>query len=360
MPGLALHLNAPVPGCCREFLEMPQDMTCRNSSRHKPVMLAEMLDVLGVRDGGIYVDGTFGAGGYSRAILEAADCQVYAIDRDADAIAAGQTMAGVFAGRLHLLAGRFGDMAQLLENFDISHVDGVVLDIGVSSMQLDEDERGFSFLRDGPLDMRMDREGLSAADVVNTFPVSSIRRIIAVLGEEKRAGAIARAIAARRAEQPFSRTLELSQVIEKVIGRPPRGQAIHPATRAFQALRIFVNGELEQLIEALEASELLLRPGGALVVVTFHSLEDRIVKKFLASRSGHTARPSRHLPHTGEGPAASFNVANRRGLVAGAAELAENPRARSARLRAGIRTGAAAHKPGQQTYGMVQLNVGNG
>ena len=305
--------------------------------RHRPVLLDEVVGLLAPRDGGIYVDGTFGAGGYSRAILEAADCVVYAIDRDPAAINGGAAMAAAFGDRLTLIEGRIADMAGLLAGLGVHEVDGVVLDIGVSSMQLDEAERGFSFAKDGPLDMRMEQSGPSAADVVNALPEAQLKKIIAVLGEEKRARAVARAIAKRREEQQFSRTSDLARLIETVLGKRP-GERIHPATRTFQALRIFVNGELSQLAEALAAAEQLLKPGGKLAVVTFHSLEDRIVKRFFAARTGRGAQPSRHLPPGAEGPPASFIDIARGGITPGDNEIEINPRARSARLRGGERT----------------------
>ncbi len=309
--------------------------------RHHPVLLAEVMDVLQPRDGGIYVDGTFGAGGYSRAILERADCVVYAIDRDPNAIAGGASMVAAFDGRLTLIEGAFGDMQALLAEAGVEAVDGVAFDVGVSSMQLDEGSRGFSFMKDGPLDMRMACEGVSAADVVNSMPEAQLKRVIAVLGEERRAHAIVKAIARRRREQPFSRTSELAGVIEKVLGKRP-GDRIHPATRTFQALRIYVNAELEQLALGLQAAERLLSPGGRLAVVSFHSLEDRIVKRFFAARCGKTARPSRHVPEAAARPQPSFADLTRGGIVPGEAEVAANPRARSARLRAGERTEAPA------------------
>ena len=305
------------------------------------MLLAEVVDILQPRDGGVYVDGTFGAGGYSQAILEQADCVVYAIDRDPNAIAGGASMVAAFEGRLTLIEGAFGDMQALLADAGVTAVDGVALDVGVSSMQLDEAGRGFSFKKDGPLDMRMACEGLSAADVVNSMPEAQLKRVIAVLGEERRAHAVVKAIARRRSEQPFSRTSELAGVIEKVLGKRP-GDRIHPATRTFQALRIYVNAELEQLAQGLQAAERLLKPGGRLAVVSFHSLEDRIVKRFFAARCGRTARPSRYLPDAEAGPKPSFADLTRGGIVPCESEVTGNPRARSARLRASERTDAPA------------------
>jgi len=309
---------------------------------HVPVMLREVLAQLAPRHGATYVDGTFGAGGYARGILEAADCTVFAIDRDPSAIAAGQAVAQSFAGRLMLLEGRFSEMDELLASRDVTAVDGVVLDIGVSSMQLDEAGRGFSFLRDGPLDMRMAQSGKTAADVINTLPAEALADIIYIFGEEPRSRAIARAIVAARGEAPITTTLGLARAVERATGRQRPQDRAHPATRTFQALRIHVNGELDELVAALHAAERLLAPGGRLVVVTFHSLEDRIVKRFLAARSGHLPAGSRHAPVIGERPAPSFTLAFKGHLKADEDECNANPRARSAKLRAGIRTDAPA------------------
>lgn len=303
-------------------------------------MLAEVLAALQLRDGGVYVDGTFGGGGYTRAILDKARCKTVAIDRDPDAIRAGQVLAQRYAGRLTLVEGRFGDMQALLAGIGITEADGVVLDIGVSSMQIDEAARGFSFMRDGPLDMRMAQAGATAADAVNTMAPERLSRIIHVFGEEPRARAIARAIVRARASAPITTTGELVSAIEKATGRQRPQDRIHPATRTFQALRIHVNGELDELVAALHAAEKLLAPGGRLVVVTFHSLEDRIVKRFLTSRAGKLPAASRHLPEVAKPPAPSFELPFRGHLMAAGAEAARNPRARSAKLRAGIRTSA--------------------
>ncbi|MGI9514312.1 MAG: 16S rRNA (cytosine(1402)-N(4))-methyltransferase RsmH [Anderseniella sp.] len=319
---------------------------------HIPVLLGPVLDVLRPADGEVFIDGTFGAGGYTRALLDAASCRVIAIDRDPNAIAAGAWLVEQAGDRLSLVQGRFSHMEQVVADAGPVQVDGVVLDVGVSSMQLDQGERGFSFMRDGPLDMRMEQEGTSAADVVNDFEERDLRHIIAVLGEEKRAFAIAKAIIKRREQEPFTRTLDLAALIEATLGRPPRfkGPAIHPATRTFQALRIYVNAELKELAEALAAAERLLAPGGRLAVVTFHSLEDRIVKRFLHQRSGRAARASRHAPQQTE-LVPSFDDVVRGGIVADDAEVASNPRARSARLRAGKRTDAAPHPFALEDFG---------
>ncbi|TNE42141.1 MAG: 16S rRNA (cytosine(1402)-N(4))-methyltransferase RsmH [Alphaproteobacteria bacterium] len=308
---------------------------------HIPVLLAEVIEVLAPKDGGIYVDGTFGAGGYSKAILDAADCAVIGIDRDPNAIRDGQGLVEAYGGRLTLLQGCFGDMADLLEAHGSREVDGVVLDIGVSSMQLDQAERGFSFSKPGPLDMRMSQEGQSAADVVNEADEQTLMRIFQVYGEEKRARAIAKAIVTDRAANPFRTTQELAELIERVVGRKAKDR-IHPATRAFQGLRIFINDELGELIRALEGAEHVLRPSGRLAVVSFHSLEDRLVKRFLAERSGAARSVSRHAPGPVEGPAPTFELLTRKALRAGERELDVNNRARSARLRAAVRTEAPA------------------
>ncbi len=324
-------------------------------TRHIPVLLSEVIDALGPKDGARYIDGTFGAGGYSQAILEAADCILLAIDRDPDAVTAGARLARQYAGRLTLAKGSFGDMAELARLHSIEAADGIALDLGVSSMQLGEAERGFSFQADGPLDMRMSRAGPSAADVVNSFAERDLAQVISVLGEERRARAIAKAIVMARQKQPIERTGVLAEIVTRVLGRRHDDKK-HPATRTFQALRLFVNGELDQLVQGLIASEKLLRDGGRLVVVTFHSLEDRIVKRFLASRSGRVARPSRHAP-PGEERAPSFRLVYRRALVPGASEIQRNPRARSARLRAGERTAAAPFPADFSSLGVPKLKL---
>ncbi len=311
-----------------------------HAQSHEPVMLAEVLSALQPRDGGTYVDGTFGAGGYTRAILNHARCKVVAIDRDPNAIYAGQVLAKQYPERLTLIEGRFGDMQSLLAEAGVGEVDGVVLDIGVSSMQIDEAARGFSFMRDGPLDMRMSQEGATAADAVNTLAPEQLSRIIHIFGEEPRARAIARAIVRARADEPITTTAALVAAIEKATGRQRPQDRIHPATRTFQALRLHVTGELDVLVAALHAAEKLLAPGGRLVVVTFHSLEDRIVKRFFTSRAGKLPSASRHLPEARMPPPPSFKLPFKGHLEASAGETSRNPRARSAKLRAGVRTEA--------------------
>jgi 16S rRNA (cytosine1402-N4)-methyltransferase len=309
---------------------------------HIPVMLAEVVDVLSPRDGGVYVDGTFGAGGYSRALLEAADCAVLGIDRDPTAIAAGRSMENEYSGRLTLLQGRFSDMKDLVHASGIEEVDGIALDVGVSSMQLDQAERGFSFSSDGPLDMRMSTEGQSAADVVNTFSASALRRVLTVYGEEKQAKRVAEAIVTARTKKQITRTSELAEIVEKTVHVKPGARRIHPATRTFQGLRIFVNDELGELAKALMVSEHLLRPTGRLAVVSFHSLEDRLVKRFLSERAGRTSHASRHAPELPEGPTPTFDLVTTRAQRPEKSEADINPRARSARLRAAERTDAEA------------------
>lgn len=320
--------------------------TVDSDAPHISVLLNEVVEALAPRAGGTYVDGTFGAGGYTLALLGRAACTVYAIDRDPSAAAAGRALPEAQAGRLHLLEGRFGDMDQLLAANGVNLVDGVALDIGVSSMQLDQAERGFSFAKDGPLDMRMEQDGPSAADVVNTYGETELADIIYRLGEERLSRPVARAIVAARADKPFERTLELAAVIAKVVRKS--GDGIHPATRTFQALRIHVNDELGELERGLAAAEKVLAPGGRLAVVTFHSLEDRVVKTFLKERSGDVPAPSRHLPAVVSGPAPTFTLLGRKAVAPSAAEVARNPRARSAKLRVAQRTEAPAwpHKGG--------------
>jgi 16S rRNA (cytosine1402-N4)-methyltransferase len=307
---------------------------------HIPVLLAEVIEALAPKADGIYIDGTFGAGGYTAALLEAAPCVVWSIDRDPEALQRGETLAMRFPGRVNLLQGRFGDMAELLSSRGITGVDGVALDLGVSSMQIDDRSRGFSFLRDGPLDMRMEKSGRSAADVVNTLSEKELSDIIFTYGEERHARRVARAIVEARRERPFSRTLRLADVIRAEVRRSQDG--IDPATRTFQALRIYVNDELGELERGLVGAEKLLRPGGILAVVSFHSLEDRIVKTFLKARSGSAIRPSRHTPASlGAAPAtATFTHLSRRPIGPSENEVVHNPRARSARLRVAERTAA--------------------
>jgi 16S rRNA (cytosine1402-N4)-methyltransferase len=297
-------------------------------------MLEEVIAALRPRVDAIYIDGTFGGGGYSRALLERGAGRVYGIDRDPDAIARGAALATEYAGRLNLIAGNFGDMDTLVGE----GADGIALDLGVSSYQIDQADRGFSFRDDGPLDMRMSRAGQSAADAVNTLPEADLAGIIWRYGEEKRSRAIARAVVAAR---PLHRTRELADIIERVAGPAAKREKIHPATRTFQALRIYVNDELGELERGLAAAERSLNTDGRLAVVSFHSLEDRIVKQFLAARVGRVTRGSRHAPARSQ-RAATFAPLGPQPRLPSAAEIDANPRARSAKLRAGIRTAAPA------------------
>jgi 16S rRNA (cytosine1402-N4)-methyltransferase len=305
---------------------------------HVPVLLAEVIAALAPRPGGRYVDGTFGAGGYARAILEAApDTHVFGIDRDPEAIGRGQALAAAFPGRLTLVEGRFGEMDRLVA--DAAPVDGVALDLGVSSPQIDTPDRGFSFRFDGPLDMRMGRDGPTAADVVNAMDEGDLADVIYHLGEERFSRRVARAIVERRAGVPFTRTTELADLVRSVV--PKSRDGIDPATRTFQALRIHVNDELGEVDRGLAAAERLLAPGGRLCIVTFHSLEDRKAKEFLKRRSGMQSAPSRHLPGPSmSSPPPTFTLTRRKPLAPGDAECATNPRARSAKLRVGERTAA--------------------
>lgn len=306
---------------------------------HTPVMAGELVAGLAPADGGVYVDATFGAGGHSRAVLSAVPgCTVFAIDRDPGARRFAETMAGQFPGRLTLLTGRFGDMAALLGGAGAARVNGAVFDLGVSSMQLDQPGRGFSFREDGPLDMRMGGEGPTAADLVNTTEERALAGLIYNYGEERASRRVARAVVERRAERPYTRTLELAETVRAAVKRAADGA--DPATRTFQALRIAVNDELEEIRRGLAAAEALLAPGGRLCVLAFHSLEDRLVKRFLQSRSG-AAGVSRHAPPA-RADEPSFRLIERRALRPSAAETARNPRARSARLRIAERTAAPA------------------
>ncbi|GHD10994.1 16S rRNA (cytosine(1402)-N(4))-methyltransferase RsmH [Tianweitania populi] len=314
--------------------------------RHVPVLLQEVLAALQPAAGKTFIDGTFGAGGYTTALLNAG-ADVIAIDRDPDAIAAGQALVERANGRLRLVQDVFSN----LDAHASGSVDGVVLDVGVSSMQLDQAERGFSFRGDGPLDMRMAQTGNTAADVVNTYKTTDLIRIFGILGEEKQASRIARMIEQRRAVQPFERTRDLANAIETLVVRNPKVK-IHPATRVFQGLRIFVNDELGELAKALFAAERVLKPGGVLAVVSFHSLEDRIVKRFLADRSTQSGG-SRHLPAVGlqtltfERPAPA--------VAPSETEEDTNPRARSARLRSARRSDAAPRDADFSLFGLPRL-----
>ena len=316
---------------------------------HIPVMGAEMLEMVRPRAGGVYLDGTFGGGGYTRQFLESADCTVYAIDRDPEAIARGAELAARFPDRLHLLHGEFGNMMTLLAEAGVIALDGVVLDLGVSSFQLDDAKRGFSFRADGPLDMRMGFHGPTAADLVNTLDERALADVLFEFGDERASRRIATAIVAARAEAPIETTLRLADIIRAVL--PPDRSGIHPATRSFQALRIKVNDELGEIERALDQAAHLLAPDGRLVVVAFHSLEDRIVKRFMSEAAGRTAAPSRHDPRgLMLRNAPRFRLLTTKAMRPGSDEVHFNPRARSARLRAierlapdGLPLGGLAH-----------------
>ena len=333
-------MNAHVPP---ELLDRRNDSAAGDSGapgRHLPVMLAEVLEKLEPRAAGVYLDGTFGGGGYARAILDRADCTLWAIDRDPQAIARGEALARELADasgrtRLHLIEGGFGDMLALLAARGVERLDGVVLDLGVSSFQLDEPDRGFSFRHDGPLDMRMSRQGRDAADLVNLLGEAELADIIYRFGEERLSRRIARAIVAARASRRIETTLQLAGIIRSVMP-PDRSGRLDPATRSFQALRIYVNDELGEIERGLAAAAALLAPGGRLVVVSFHSLEDRIVKRFMTEAAGRLPSPSRHDPRgldAARSARAAFRLLDNKALRPGASEGAINPRARSARLR---------------------------
>ncbi|WP_416899904.1 MAG: 16S rRNA (cytosine(1402)-N(4))-methyltransferase RsmH [Minwuia sp.] len=300
-------------------------------SVHHPVMGGEVADALDLRAGGTYADCTFGRGGYTRIWLERAACSVYAIDRDPDAIAAARVLAETFGGRPIPVEGRFGDLADLLADAGAPALDGVAMDLGVSSPQLDEAHRGFSFMRSGPLDMRMGGDGLTAADIVNDWDEARLADLFFHYGDERRSRRIARAIVEARRAGPFENTLKLAETV--AAAAPQGGAKIHPATRVFQALRIAVNDELGELRRGLHGAERALAPGGRLAVVSFHSLEDRIVKQFMAERSGAEPRGSRHRPETEAVRAPSFRLIKRGAIKPSKAETDTNPRARSARLR---------------------------
>jgi 16S rRNA (cytosine1402-N4)-methyltransferase len=313
-----------------------------SGASHIPVMAGEVVDALAPRDGGRYLDGTFGAGGYTSAMLDRAQCEVIAIDRDPEAIAAGQQMARRYAPRLRLIEGRFGDMIELLSAEGLEEVDGVALDLGVSSMQFDQFERGFSFRGNGPLDMRMEKRGRSAADIVNEADEAELADIFWRYGEERRSRRVARAIVEKRRTRRIESTGELAEIVRRAVGPSARDES-DPATRSFQALRIAVNDELGELQRGLAAAEQVLVPGGRLAVVSFHSLEDRAVKQFVRERSGRIATPSRHVPPSARQSApATLRDLTRKPISPSDAEIAANPRARSARLRVAEKVEARA------------------
>ncbi len=311
---------------------------------HISVMLNEVLATLQPADGEVYADGTFGAGGYSRAILDTAKCTVIGIDRDKSALWLGEGLKQVYKDRLILKHGRFSEVAELAADAGHPQLDGFVLDLGVSSMQIDQAERGFSFRFDGPLDMRMNQDGdePSAADIVNTWEEEDIAHIIWKYGEERHSRRIARRIVDARKENKITRTAQLADIVRASVPRS-HNDKIDPSTRTFQALRIVVNAEMEELESALAASLTVLKPGGRLVVVSFHSLEDRIVKTFMQEQAGMTARASRHMPDlpSRDDSGAAFTLPSRKAIFPTDQEASVNPRARSAKLRVAIRTGVA-------------------
>src|SRR3954468_23296448 len=338
-----LRRNGPVrvhlPFCRLEYAR-GRRMTPA-APRHISVLGREAVEMLNPKDGGVYVDATFGAGGYSRAILAVEGTRVIGIDRDRSAVTGGFDLVDQSDGRLTLVEDRFSNLADICAAEGMAEVDGVVMDVGVSSMQLDQAERGFSFRLGGPLDMRMGHDGPTAADVVAKASEADLANIIYIFGEERHSRAVARAIVAARKEAPITTTKALADIVGKVLHSKP-GE-IHPATRTFQALRIFINEELDELLLALSAAERVLKPGGRLVVVSFHSLEDRIVKDFFNAR-GKTGGGSPHLPELAQA-APSFQILTKRPVTPGEAEVAANPRARSAKLRAAERSAAPAHAP---------------
>ncbi|MBV8090940.1 MAG: 16S rRNA (cytosine(1402)-N(4))-methyltransferase RsmH [Alphaproteobacteria bacterium] len=307
---------------------------------HVPVLLDPVLEILAPRDGAVYVDATFGAGGYAEALLEAADCRIFAIDRDPDAVTRGRVLAKRHGGRLTVIEGLFGQMRRLLAPLAPGPIAGIVFDLGVSSVQLDTPERGFSFRFGGPLDMRMSRQGETAADLIASLSEDELTRLIHELGQERFARRVSRAIKAAERRRAVLTTSELAEIVRSVVPKSESGQ--DPATRTFQALRIAVNNELGELERGLIAAEQLLAPGGRLAVVSFHSLEDRVVKQFLQQRSGQAPRASRHAPDAVAALATSFELFGRRAVRPSAAEIARNPRARAARMRAARRTTAPA------------------
>jgi len=321
------------PGCGDEAF-----LAAGGPARHVPVLRDEVIAALAPREGGLYLDATFGAGGYSRTLLAMPKLRVLALDRDPIAIAGGALLVNEAQGRLCLVKERFGRLDQVARERGLSDFDGVVLDIGISSMQIDDAGRGFSFRGDGPLDMRMDCEGTSAADLVNAAGETTLANIFYYFGEERASRRIAHAIVMDRAKAPFTSTAALASLIARVA--PGRPSEMHPATRVFQALRIAVNDELAELVYALVAAESILKQGGRLAVVTFHSLEDRIVKQFFAERSGRGRTPSRRLPHEIEPPEPTFRLNGKQPVTPSPSEIDANPRARSAKLRHGVRTKA--------------------
>jgi 16S rRNA (cytosine1402-N4)-methyltransferase len=325
---------------------------------HVPVLLQEAMAAIEPREGGLYLDATFGAGGYTRALLDRG-ARVIAIDRDPSAVRAGAALVASSGDRLRLAEARFGELDAVARRLGVGAVDGVVLDIGVSSMQLDEAARGFSLRLDAPLDMRMEASGRSVADILRDVDETTIADILYHFGEERAARRIARAIVADRTAEPFISTLQLASLIARV-APARRGEMTHPATRSFQALRIAVNDELAELVRGLGAAERLLKPGGRLAVVTFHSLEDRIVKQFLASRSGRGRAGSRRLPGEPAEAQPTFEVPRRQPIEPSEAEALANPRSRSAKLRLGVRTGGPSREMDEAIEALARLPARRG
>jgi 16S rRNA (cytosine1402-N4)-methyltransferase len=322
-------------------------------ARHVPVLRDEAMAALSLREGGLYLDATFGAGGYTRAILAKRGTKVLALDRDPIAVAEGAALLSEAQGRLCLVKERFGRLDEAARAQRLFGFDGVVLDLGVSSMQLGDASRGFSFKSDGPLDMRMDCEGPSAADLVNTAGEKTLAGIFHYFGEERASRRIARAIVIDRVKKPFTSTAALAALIARIVPHEPGD--LHPATRAFQALRIAINDELRELVRALAAAEAILQQCGRLAVVTFHSLEDRIVKQFLNVRSGRGQTLSRLLPHESALPAPTFRLEGKQPITPSRREIAANPRARSAKLRFGVRTSAAPRGIDRRLMALTEL-----
>lgn len=318
--------------------------TAQHDPRHAPVLRAEAIEALEPERGGAFIDGTFGAGGYSAALMADGASFVLGIDRDPDAIAESAGAVAASRGQLRVVQGRFSDLEALAAANDATPADGVAFDFGVSSMQLDRADRGFSFRHDGPLDMRMEQDGMSAADFVNEAEPRELARVIRSLGEEQRVRRIVDAIVAERTEAPIDRTARLADIVERALGGR-RGERTHPATKTFQAIRMHVNDELGEITRGLAAAERVLKPGGRLAVVSFHSLEDRAVKRFLNTRAGRNPGPSRHDPASAvDAVAPTFRLLHRRAVKPNADEVARNPRARSARLRAAERLEGAPYQ----------------